>query len=129
MSKVTTTQGTEQLVINRSKELNAAVFVNKDALALDGLLASEITYGHSNGNIHGRRQTLDTVANDKTLYSDVKFEGPTVLHAGNAMIVRHILRAQTNIEGKIAPLNLGLVQVWIVEDGAWKLCCRQAFRL
>jgi Domain of unknown function (DUF4440) len=129
MNDTITLNETEQLVISRCKELNTAVFENKDATALGALLAKLITYGHSNGNIHGRQQTLDTVAADKTIYSDIKFENPTILSAGNAMIIRHILRAETNIAGTISQLNLGLMLVWIMEDSAWKLAGRQAFRL
>ena len=41
-----TINGLEHLVIDRSRELNTVVFINKDPLELDKLLAKEITYGH-----------------------------------------------------------------------------------
>ena len=49
--------------------------------------------------------------------------------AGNNAIARHILTGETESEGKTNAVKVGVLMVWLKQDGNWKLLARQAFRI
>jgi ketosteroid isomerase-like protein len=124
-------QNVDDLAIAAKVEtLNKAIFVNKDITALETLLATEITYGHSGGKIETRAEMIKGVMDDTKTYTDVKTEVGTILFSGKSVVVRHIISAtQKEKDGKISPLKLQVMQVWVKEKKAWKLLARQAVKL
>ncbi|MBC7651681.1 MAG: nuclear transport factor 2 family protein [Deinococcales bacterium] len=112
------------------ENLNNAIFANKDITALETLLAKEITYGHSGGKVENRAEMIKGVMDDTKTYSDVKTEVGSILFNGKSVVVRHIISAtQKEKDGKISPLKLQVLQVWVKEKKAWKLWARQAVKL
>lgn len=122
--------GDETAIAAKVETLNKAIFVNKDIAALETLLASEITYGHSGGKIETRAEMIKGVMDDTKTYSDVKTEVGTILFSGKSVVVRHIISAtQKEKDGKVSPLKLQVMQVWVKEKKVWKLLARQAVKL
>ncbi len=120
----------ERAVIAKVEAFNKAVFVDKDSIALNNLLASEITYGHSGGKLENRAEMIQGAITNKSVYETVKTEVGTILFDKKTVVVRHIISAQEkNAEGKILPLKLGVLQVWVKEKKDWKLKARQAVKL
>ena len=112
------------------ENLNNAIFANKDITALETLLAKEITYGHSGGKVENRAEMIKGVMDDTKTYSDVKTEVGSILFSGKSVVVRHIISAtQKEKDGKVSPLKLQVLQVWVKEKKAWKLWARQAVKL
>jgi ketosteroid isomerase-like protein len=122
--------GDDLAIAAKVETLNKAIFVNKDITALETLLATEITYGHSGGKIETRVEMIKGVMDDTKTYSDVKTEVGTILFSGKSVVVRHIISAtQKEKDGKVSPLKLQVMQVWVKERKAWKLLARQAVKL
>jgi hypothetical protein len=48
---------------------------------------------------------------------------------GDNAIVRHTFTGETERDGKINPVTIGVLMVWHKPDGNWKLLARQAVRL
>ncbi len=120
----------EKAIATKVEALNSAIFVKKDIPALENLLASEITYGHSGGNLQNRAEMIKGVMDDTKTYSDVKTEVGTMLFSEKTVVVRHIISAtQKEKDGKISPLKLQVLQVWVKEKKAWKLLARQAVKV
>ena len=49
-------QSKEEKIWARVNDLTKAVFETKDSLALDDLVSSGVTYGHSGGNLEDKKQ-------------------------------------------------------------------------
>jgi len=41
--------------------------------------------------------------------------------------VRHVLRGESESNGRVNPVNIGILQVWKKQPDGWKLLARQAF--
>ena len=60
-------QTDEQQVLQRVKQLNDAIFGVKDSVALEGLMADKVTYGHSTGKIETRQEMIHGAASNTGL--------------------------------------------------------------
>ena len=117
-------------ILANSRLLQKTVFGTKDSATLDGLLASTLTYGHSSGKVQNRQEAVAGIIHNKSVYTDTSVKAYNVLINGNVATVRYEMReTETNGEGKISPLKLGVMLVWVQEKGKWKLFGRQAVRL
>ncbi|MBC7721026.1 MAG: nuclear transport factor 2 family protein [Pedobacter sp.] len=122
--------GDEIAIATKVEILNKAIFINKDIAALETLLAREITYGHSGGNLQNRAEMIKGVMDDIKTYTDVKTEVGTILFSGKSVVVRHVISAtQKEKDGKVSPLKLQVLQVWVKEKKTWKLLARQAVKI
>src|SRR5260221_294828 len=63
-------QTNEQKVLDRVKQLNAAIFINKDSVALEKLLADKVTYGHSGGKVENRSEMIHGAITNPGTYSN-----------------------------------------------------------
>ena len=43
-------------------------------------------------------------------------------------IVRHLVNGSIWVDGELRKLNLGVMLVWVKEEGGWKILARQAYR-
>ena len=122
--------GDEIAIASKVESLNKAIFINKDIAALEAFLSKEITYGHSGGKVENRAEMIKGVIDDTKTYADVKTEVGTILFSGKSVVVRHVISAmQKEKDGKISPLKLQVLQVWVKEKKDWKLWARQAVKL
>jgi ketosteroid isomerase-like protein len=110
--------------------VHKAIFVNKDSLALESLFAPQITYGHSVGKVENRKETIDNVSQNKSIYTNIEAKVLSVNVQGNTAASRYLLLGtETKPDGKSTELKLNILQVWIKEKKDWKLMARQAVKV
>ena len=110
--------------------LNKGIFEDKDSLTLFTLVRDDVSYGHSGGNIENKNEFIQHAIHNSTVYKEVNTKRISLHITGNTAIVRHQLNAvQTDKDGKITPLHLSVLQVWLKEKKAWKLLGRQAVKV
>lgn len=120
----------ESDVLARSQLLHKTVFGSKDSSTLEYLFAKTASYGHSSGKIETRQEAIRNISNNKSRYTDTSLKTFTIDLNKYVAIVRYVMKeSETNSEGRVAPLNLSILLVWVKEDGKWKLFGRQAVRL
>ena len=124
-------QNDEHKVLDRVKQLNDAIFMNKDSVELDGLMADKVTYGHSGGKVENRSEMISGAVHSPSTYKNFAMDSATVFFEGkNVAVVRHVLKATSvDREGKESPLHIGVLQVWVMQNKQWKLMARQAVKL
>ena len=127
----TSAQTDEQKVLDRVKQLNTAIFINKDSVALEGLMADKVTYGHSSAKIENRSEMISGAVHGPATYKNFMMDSATVFFEGkNVAVVRHVLKATSvDPQGKESPLHLNVLQVWVIQNKQWKLMARQAVKL
>ena len=123
-------QTKETELFQRVKQFNDAIFMVKDSIALERLLADKVSYGHSSGKIENRQEMMHGAISNTGSYSNISLEDFSVYFENNSAIVRHTLKG-TSIEkdGKQTPLHIGLLQIWVKQKKQWKLTARQAVKL
>jgi ketosteroid isomerase-like protein len=96
---------------------------------LEKLTAEQLSYGHSSGKVQDKAQFIDGVVTRKATVKSLTFPDLTVAVAGNAAVVRHLYESESETDGKTTTVKIGTLQVWLKQDGNWKLLARQGYKL
>ena len=107
------------------------VMVNADENTLNSITADELVYGHSKGNVQNKSEFIaEVLSGNPSRFVSIELSDQTIQIAGNTAVVRHILTAETiSIDDESGSLRIGVMQVWQLQNGMWKLLARQAYRL
>jgi len=120
--------GDQQAVAQAVNALTAAM-LKPDRAALEALCAEALNYGHSAGRIETRKEFIDALVNRTSVFRSINLGDQTIGLAGNNAIVRHLLTGETESNGQVAPVRIGVLQVWQKDGNAWRLLARQAYRI
>ena len=100
--------------------------LNKDKAKLEAVSADNMSYGHSAGRIENKKEFVDAVMARKAVVKSLKFTEPKNAITGNSAIARHFYESESEEDGKVSAIKIGVLQVWQKQDGKWKLYARQA---
>jgi hypothetical protein len=126
---------TSLLAQHAEKEITDAVeqlkkgMLDGDRPLLEKITSADLSYGHSSGKIEDKAAFVEALASKKSDFLTLNLTEQTIKVKGNVAYVRHKLSAETNDGGKPGTANIGVLLVWVKEDGGWKLLARQAFKL
>ncbi len=119
---------TEKQVAAVVEQLRKAM-VNADKTALESLAAEQLSYGHSGGHIDDKKEFVAKLTGGGSDFVTIDLTEQTVSVTGKTAIVRHILTAKTNDNGKPAEVHLRVLLVWQKQGSQWKLLARQAVKI
>jgi hypothetical protein len=120
---------------SKEQKLLPAVEFLKDALlsgdeaSLNKITSENLTYGHSSGKMEDKKSFVNSLVSGNSDFVTLKTEEQSTKINGKTAIVRHKLYANTNDNGKVGDVKLGVMLVFIFEKGDWKLLGRQAYKL
>lgn len=103
--------------------------INADAAALERLVSDQLSYGHSNGHIDNSKEFVDKIASGQSDFVRIDITEQTISISGNTAIIRHLMKADTNDNGKPGSVQLRILLVWQKKGGQWKLLARQAVKM
>ena len=115
--------------LEQSVEELRELLINPDQEGLERLTSTSLSYGHSNGRIENQQEFIDFMLSGKSQFVTIQLEDQTVDIVGKTGIVRHTLLADTNNEGTISSIKLGVMLIWHKKGKNWELLARQAFKL
>lgn len=119
---------TEKQVAAVVEQLRKAM-VDADKTALESLAAEQLSYGHSGGHIDDKKEFVAKLTGGGSDFVTIDLTEQTVSVTGKTAIVRHILTAKTNDNGKPAEVHLRVLLVWQKQGSQWKLLARQAVKI
>ena len=106
-----------------------AAMVRADAAELGRLLADDLTYVHSTGELNDKAQFLASIASQATQYraiepreTDVRVYGETAVVTGRAAI-------KVTAKGQDLAFVARYSAVYVRREGAWKLAAWQSTRI
>ena len=102
--------------------------IDPTPVALNPLLADELSYGHSGGKVDTKTSFIADLLSGASDFVTIAITDQTVRIVGNDAIVRHTLSADTNDSGKPGKVTIKSLGVWQKQAGQWKLLARQAVR-
>lgn len=120
----------EEKVKESIMAIHNAIFVQKDSAVLEGLITTELTYGHSGGKIENRLEMISAVAKSKSVYTNVSAKIISVSVQNKTAVSRYLLiGTETKPDGKVTELKLNILQVWVKVNKVWKMMARQAVKV
>lgn len=121
-------QTIEQKEVAASVEMLRKAMIDADSSMLSKIADDSLTYGHSSGFVQHKPEFIHSFTSGASDFITIDLSDQTIQLFGNTAIVRHILSAQTNDNGKPGTVKLKILTVWQKENGDWKLIARQAVR-
>lgn len=118
----------------RSRQVETAVESLRKAMEsgnrnqLDKLTAAALSYGHSGGAVETKEEFIQKLVSGQSDFVSILLTGQTITVSGKTAIVRHLLQATTNDNGKPGTVKLKILLVWQLEKSGWKLLARQAVK-
>ena len=118
----------EQRSVARYVETFRSAMISADSATLLRLTSTGLSYGHSTGRIENRAEFITSLTSGKSDFIDIDLKEQQVTISGNTAVVRHLLHAKTNDNGRPGVTDLRVMQVWQKRKGFWYLLARQAVK-
>jgi ketosteroid isomerase-like protein len=122
-------QSSDETAVSQAVEAFRNAMLTADRAQLTALTADPLSYGHSSGRVENKSQFLDAATSGQSRWKFITLTDQTVQIVGNTALVRHTLTGETERDGKINPVKIGVLMVWHQHDGTWQLLARQSVRL
>ena len=117
-------------VSKRLEAFRAAQFA-RDANALAGLCADELSYSHSDAHIEDKPTFIKNATADNMKLLSQEYRDPCIRVVGDTAIARFhwVAEGETVPEGRKSSTNLHILQIWQNQGGEWKLLARASTKL
>ena len=103
--------------------------IAKDSVTLSGLLADDVTYGHTNGIIQTKAQLIRSVVSGEQDYKSIDPSDMKIRVYENTGVVTMNSKVIMNYQNKPLEMNMFVTLVWIKNNNDWKLVARQSVKL
>lgn len=122
-------QSNDQKDVSDAVEKLRKAMIAADKSTLDILTSDSLSYGHSNGWVHDKKELIDAITSGRSVFVTIDISEQTISISHNVAIVRHIFTATTNDNGIPGMKKLKILLVWEKVNGVWKLLARQAVKV
>lgn len=95
--------------------------VDADAKALGLLLADDLDYVHSNGDIDTKASFIESLTSGRRDYLSMTGDIQKVRIYGDVAVIRGLARVTVATNGKSQDLDIGYSDTWIWKDNRWQL--------
>jgi len=107
----------------------AQACVQADIAKLEQVLADDLTYTHSSGQIQTKAEFIATVREGKTRYRSIEFQQSTVRIYGNSAVSNSEVRVNLTVDGKDVSVHPRFLHVWVKQNGRWQLVAHQGTKI
>jgi hypothetical protein len=120
-------QAGDEAAVKQSVEAFRKAMLANDRAQLDALTADQLSYGHSGGKVQNKAEFLEGAVQSR--WKSISVSEETTHIVGSNAISRFTLTGENESDGKLNALKLGILMVWLKQDGHWKLLARQAVKV
>jgi ketosteroid isomerase-like protein len=107
--------------------------VKNDFAALERLLADDLVYTHSSGNVDTKAAYIDSLRSGKSKYLRITPEDLKVRTLGDLVLIhgrgQFVLETMVNGQKGENPLHLSFLDVWQKKNGKWQMIAWQSTRI
>jgi hypothetical protein len=97
------------------------VTVKKDYKALDALLADDLIYVHSNGNVDNEKTFLESLTSGRSIYRAIEPISMNARQLGEFVFVDGRGKFKVESNGQVNDLLLTYLDVWTKRNGTWQM--------
>jgi len=101
--------------------------INKDSVALDDVLTSDVSYGHTSGLIQTKAQLIRSVVSKEQDYKNIIPSDMNIRIYDNTAVVTMKSTVIMNYQGKPLNMDMYITLVWIKKN-KWQLVARQSVK-
>ncbi len=113
-------------VMMKMLELKNAL-INKDSIALDDVLANDVSYGHTSGLIQTKSELIRSVVSKEQDYKNIIPSDMFIRIYNNTAVVTMKSRVDMSYQGKPLDFKMYILLVWI-KTNKWHLVARQSVK-
>jgi hypothetical protein len=95
--------------------------VDADAKALGLLLADDLDYVHSNGDIDTKASFIESLTSGRRDYVSMTADIQKVRILGDVAITRGLAKVTVTSDGKSQDLAIGYTDTWVWKDKRWQM--------
>jgi ketosteroid isomerase-like protein len=128
VSTIALTQTKDENSVARAVEKFRLALINGDEKDLQKLVIKKLSYGHSAGNVEGKKEFIENLVSKRSDFVGITITDQTIAVTGKIAVVRHIMSAETNDNNVAGRVKLKVLLVFIRKQGRWKLAARQAIK-
>ena len=104
-----------------------------DFATLERLLADDLVYTHSSGNVDSKAAYIDSLRSGKARYLKIAPDDLKVRVVGDLALIhgRGVFTLETNVNGQKGenPLHLSFLDIWQKKNGKWQMIAWQSTRI
>lgn len=124
-----TGQSPKEAQVAAAVETLRKAMVDPDRMVLEKITLDQLAYGHSSGKVQTKAEFIESLTSGQSDFVKIDLTDQTISVLDKTAVVRHILTAESNDNGKPGNVKIAVITVWHYEKGAWKLWQRQAVKL
>lgn len=113
----------------RREEARFTAMVKADLAVLEDVLADDLTYVHSNGNLDGKREFIEALRSGRTKYHSFEREGVAVRKYGDTAVVTGRAHVLVQAAGAELDFKLFFTDVYVRRGGKWRMVAWESTRL
>lgn len=106
-----------------------AAMVRGDAAELGALLAEELTYTHTTGQVESREEFLASISAGKLDYESIERTEDLIRIYGNTAVFSGRADMKVKAQGKDLALAIRFTAVWVKGEKGWRMVAWQSTRL
>jgi hypothetical protein len=95
--------------------------VDADAKALGLLLADDLDYVHSNGDIDTKASFIESLTSGRRDYVSMAADIQKVRVFGDVAVIRGLAKVTVATNGKSQDLDIGYTDTWVFKDNRWQM--------
>ncbi len=103
--------------------------IRADRGALESMLASNLSYTHSNADVENKEQFLANIQSGALDYHAIDPQEMNVRIYENAAVITGLAKVRLRNQGRELDIALRYTDVYVREGGAWKLAAWQSTRV
>jgi ketosteroid isomerase-like protein len=123
------TPATPEEEVRAADARRIAAVVDADTAVLSSLLADDLTYTHTTGQVETKEQFLAGITSGKLDYQSIQPSEVQVRVYGNTAVMTGRAEMKVNAQGKDLAFAIRFTSVWVKGEGGWRMAAWQSTRL
>ena len=103
--------------------------IDADAKVLGQVLADDLEYVHSNGELNSKQEFIDSLTSGKRDYVSTTFDIQSVRFIGDVAILRGTAKVTVADNGQSRDLDIGYTDIWVWKDKRWQMTAWRSARM
>jgi ketosteroid isomerase-like protein len=123
-------QSADEKAVAAAEKARFEAQVSKNYDALNQILAEDLVYVHSNGNVDGKSSYIQSIKDGKSSYISIDPQEMKVRLYGNTAIINGVCAVKLGAaDGKVNDIKLRYTDVYVKKDKQWQMVTWQSFRM
>ena len=123
-------QSADEKAVVAAEKARFEAQVSKNTDALNQLLADDLVYVHSSGNVDTKQSYIQSIKEGNSTYNSIDVQEQKVRLYGKTAIINGICYIKRPVvDGKNNDLKLRYTDVYVKKGGRWQMVTWQSFRM